>query len=613
MFRKIVANLSFSPALVGQLGFYAKRLKKEEATRRAGLVFTALALVVQSFAVFSPPQAANAASPADFVQNGVSSPADFVKYYDRNSNNIKDIFSSLGITRAELKATKLTVIGEASRYNWSMTSLYSHAEGQRAYKYDKASGGEGTVYYRPMRLTQQGGDRHQVFAGMSKEFGWFAIKKDCGNLITAHPPVVLNPEAFCKKLTVAPLVEQTRFRITTKAKKKDGASIRKYEYVIKNEANKAVDTLAFKNTTEEHSFVYTQAKAGSYTVKAIIYTSEGKDSDPNCKDAFIVAKAPAASCIAASAVISDRTIVSLSGSAKAVNKATISKYTFVITDESGKVVERRVVTSSNDNVVADSFDLPPGAYKVVLTVTTSVGDKTSANCQKEFTIEKLQLCVYNPELPADDPECQPCPGNPELWINDEQCSASLISTKAASNLTQGSVEANSVVARSSDKISYTISVQNKGFASTPITLTEELADVLEYAKLLDFGGATFDENTKTLSWAAFDLKAGEKQSRTFAVQMLSDIPATNTGTSDEASYDCTMVNTFGNSVAVDVECPEQKVIVEQVVKELPETGPRENMIFAGVLLAVVVYFYARSRQMNKEIRLVRHELNSGTI
>ena len=55
MFRRIFSNLSFSPALVGQLGFYAKRLRREEATRRLGLVFTALALVVQSLAVFSPP------------------------------------------------------------------------------------------------------------------------------------------------------------------------------------------------------------------------------------------------------------------------------------------------------------------------------------------------------------------------------------------------------------------------------------------------------------------------------------------------------------------------------------------------------------------------------
>jgi hypothetical protein len=93
MFRKLVSNLAFSPALVGQIGFYAKRLRKEEATRRIGLIFTVLALVVQSFAVFSPPEAANASSPSNFIPGGVKTLNDYLKNYDQNTNNIKDLFT----------------------------------------------------------------------------------------------------------------------------------------------------------------------------------------------------------------------------------------------------------------------------------------------------------------------------------------------------------------------------------------------------------------------------------------------------------------------------------------------------------------------------------------
>jgi hypothetical protein len=85
------------------------------------------------------------------------------------------------------------------------------------------------------------------------------------------------------------------------------------------------------------------------------------------------------------------------------------------------------------------------------------------------------------------------------------------------------------------------------------------------------------------------------------------------GVSDRSSYDCTMTNTFGNSIDINVDCPIQKEIVEQTVAELPHTGPRENMIFAGVLFSIVAYFYARSRQMKKEVRLIRRDLNAGTI
>ena len=145
MFRKIVSNLPFRPALVGQLGFYAKRLRKEELTRKLGLIFTALALVVQSFAVFQPPEAANAASSADFVRGGVSSVNNFLGYYDRNSNNMKTLFNSLGITRDEIKATKAQTIGEKGYYNWSMTSLYSAKQGQRSYTFYNSEGTSKTV------------------------------------------------------------------------------------------------------------------------------------------------------------------------------------------------------------------------------------------------------------------------------------------------------------------------------------------------------------------------------------------------------------------------------------------------------------------------------------
>src|SRR5687768_12403147 len=107
MFRKIVSNLAFSPALVGQLGFYAKRLRKEETTRRIGLIFTALALVVQSFAIFTPPESANAANGNNIIYGGVKNKSDLLSVYDRNKDSaghadIQQIYSQFGITRQDI-------------------------------------------------------------------------------------------------------------------------------------------------------------------------------------------------------------------------------------------------------------------------------------------------------------------------------------------------------------------------------------------------------------------------------------------------------------------------------------------------------------------------------
>ena len=97
MFKKIISRLPYSPSMIHSLGFYAKRLRKEEATRKIGLILTALALIVQSFTVFSPPESANAADSSDLIYGGISSGQQLMAHYDANTNNIHDLYDHLGI------------------------------------------------------------------------------------------------------------------------------------------------------------------------------------------------------------------------------------------------------------------------------------------------------------------------------------------------------------------------------------------------------------------------------------------------------------------------------------------------------------------------------------
>src|SRR5688572_32424888 len=102
MFRELVSSLAYSPALVAQLSFYARRLKKEEITRRLGLFLTIIAISLQSFAVFKAPEAAFAASPSNLIYGGVNSASDILKVYDNPTSDFKDIVSYFGITREEI-------------------------------------------------------------------------------------------------------------------------------------------------------------------------------------------------------------------------------------------------------------------------------------------------------------------------------------------------------------------------------------------------------------------------------------------------------------------------------------------------------------------------------
>lgn len=575
MFRKLVSNLAFSPALVGQLGFYAKRLKKEEATRRIGLIFTALALIVQSFAVFSPPEPVNASSPSNFIPGGVSSVQDYLHHYDANTNNIKDLFGVLGITRANIASAQQQQINSKDVYSWGLTSHFSYAQGERTYTVKTSNGGTRTFYYRPLDLWDTGSNRHTgsyyyAYVGHTASGMWFGLMKVCGNLVLK----VIPPQPKCPNGMVG-----TYPRCTVPPK---------------------MCTIPGKENLPANS---PQCKP---TPKCSVPGKENLPANsPDCKPS------PVATCenLSISRLVDTYTITATS---TALHGATVKGYVYVIKKD-GKVVK---TYTSNSSQLSDSFKYSQkgqGKYTVELTVKTSQGDKTSPSCVKTFSVAAPQMCPQNPSLPLSSPECQPCPGDTTLWIKDDQCSASIIQTKTATNITQGNVDATTRTAKAGDKIIYTLNVSNHGKADAAITPTEELLDVSEYANIIENGSGAYDSSAKTLTWPAITLKPGETQTRMFTVQVLDTIPAMGQGVSDKTSYDCKMTNTFGNSIDIAVDCPLQKQLVEETVAELPHTGPRENMLFAGVVLAIVAYFYARSRQVKKEVRLIRRDLNAGTI
>lgn len=549
MFRKLVSNLAFSPALVGQLGFYAKRLKKEEATRRLGLIFTVLALVVQSFAVFQPPESANASNPSNFIQGGISSINAFLRNYDSNANNIKDLFSTLGISRSDIAAARYGEFNSKDVYSWGLTSRFSAAQGERTYPI-RIEGGVRNFYYRPLSLWDTGnnvktGSYYKAYIGKTASGMWFALQVNCGNLILkqepARPPCPTGQTGQYPNCQTAPKMCD-----------------------IPGKTNLRAD-------------------------------------DVNCKEAV-------AACDLLT-INRNLTGYHFASAASAANGATITSYTYVIKRD-GKTIDTKTVASSSTVNALDYAQTQQGKYTVELTVNTNLGTRSGPDCVKTFNITPPPVCSVNPNLASDSPECQPCPGDSTLWIKDTKCAANIVTTKTAQNSTQGG-DATKVTAKASDRIVYTLNVENRGLAPATYTITEQLDDVMEYASVLDNGGGTLAN--KVMSWPTITLKPGEKQSRMFTVQVLSTIPTMGQGTSDKTSYDCKMINTFGNAVTINVDCPVQKEVVEQTVAQLPHTGPTENMLFAGITLAVVAYFYARSRQMKHEVRLIRRGYNAGTI
>ncbi len=519
MFRKIVSQLSFSPALVGQLSFYAKRLKKEQTTRRLGLVFVALALVVQSLVVFQPPESANASNGNDFIPGGLGSGSNlslnnFIGPYDQNARNLKDIFNYAGITREEIVAAKLGqfTIGNKKSYGYetragSTTIPITNAAGQQVT----------TIYGRPLTIWGNSpNDQTYAYIGYSAKAGWFAILQVCGNLVTDEyltPPP--PPPAPAKITATKTAVNVTQGNVD------------------------ATKTTAKVN--DKITFNLTATNTGG-TAKVV-------DFSDNLTDTLSFSK---------------------------------------LIDNGGGTI------NSTTKVLSwPSVNLPPnGTARKTFTVQMNSSLETSkTDCKLVNTFTNSTVTV-----PVG---CTLPPAN-------------VVLSKTATNVSQGNINATTVTAKQSDRITFTLTAENKGGSPKEVTFSDMLGDTLEYSKLVDNGGGTFNESTRTLSWPAVNLKAKSKEIRTFTVQILGEIPSTPKGQSDPSSYDCRIENVYGNDIIINVECPYPKVI-ETVVPELPHTGPRENMIFAGIVLSVVTFFYYRSKQLGAEVRLIRRDLNGGSI
>lgn len=119
MFRKIISNLPFNPGLLHQLSFYAKRLHAEESVRRTGVVFTLLAIGVQTLAIMSPAQVTLATGDGDIVFgartkqeiiNALTSGVD-----SRGRADIKQIYDYYGVRLADIQAAAATTVKSRER------------------------------------------------------------------------------------------------------------------------------------------------------------------------------------------------------------------------------------------------------------------------------------------------------------------------------------------------------------------------------------------------------------------------------------------------------------------------------------------------------------------
>jgi hypothetical protein len=203
-------------------------------------------------------------------------------------------------------------------------------------------------------------------------------------------------------------------------------------------------------------------------------------------------------------------------------------------------------------------------------------------------------------------------GIPTTINSDNSTERGIVRTVTSFNLTQNDSVTESSKLSPLDKVSYSLKVTNSTNKSVTVPLDIRVSDMLEYSGLIDGGGAAFNQSSGTLSWPQVQLAPGKSEQRTFAVQMNSSFVSTPRGSSNPASYDCTVSVSFGNTLKTPIDCPTPKM-VESLFFQLPTIDINGNGIFAATIALIVGFFYIRTRQMKKEIQIIRHNFNNGTL
>lgn len=122
MFNKLIRNLPFNPSLINEVAFYAKRMRSESSIRRTGLIFIVLAMLIQVFAIVSPPQPTLAESNNDILRGGITSREQATNYCRTNTQGFADILSYHGISCDVVSSSSIKAV-KSTDYNRQLRSM----------------------------------------------------------------------------------------------------------------------------------------------------------------------------------------------------------------------------------------------------------------------------------------------------------------------------------------------------------------------------------------------------------------------------------------------------------------------------------------------------------
>lgn len=549
MFKKLISDLSFNPSLIEQLTFYGRRLKQESSIRRTGFVFIALALVVQVFAVISPPKQSSASpNNNDLIPGGISSAQQATADCQNNLDYYALILAYYGISCGDV-AQASTITLHSTDYNRQLYSMGHLAYGLPGETPVNIYGA--TLYWRYLWGWDTGAYSTYTALQLHSDNGTtFFILFNCGNLVSIglpSPPPTPAPTPAKPQLTAS--------KTTTPGFPSNGSEV------------PPGTTLGFR-------IYYNNVGAGA------AHSVDVTDALP-----------------------ANTSFVQMGGGGDSVVFHSTPAPPFVgqPASEYGEWINNTMPAGAknwyNDFYVKINNGVPNNTQICNVAIVRSIEFAPITTNRVCITVEQMAPKPPKPPPPPPPPTPKPCVTN---------C---LSFSKTASNVTQNIANANGTTAQAGDVIKYTLKVKNKEKATIKnFVVQENLSDVLVYADLQNPNGGSLSKNN-VLSWHAVNIKPGRTIEKQFTVQIKNPIPQNAPNQADPQQYDMIMTNVYGNAVNIKLPLSPTQVTV-QTVQTLPNTGPGSGLLIGFGVTLVIGYFFARSRLLYKEVGIVREDFNS---
>lgn len=695
MFKKIVSNIPYSPSLLPQLSFYAKRIRQENVTRQIGLVFAGLTLLMQFVLVVASPVPSIASADNDLIPGGmringadmshsqaVSKVINDVYGQSGQQNGLKALFEFYGISQQDVQNSSTVYICSKQDANRGCGAEESNNRsiGRKSNPINPAAdvrfsvpGRSETFYHRPLSIWDSTSSASK-YKALKIEPGLF-ILYTCGNIVFREVPEteiettkrITSPtdgdvapgETMQFELTArntgnAPaynvvVADRLNPNLRARTPVPDGGVVLQHnesqqrvewnigtlnpgQQVIRRVTVTVVDEPSANIICNRSDVYYTPPSGGSETelsnpvacidveeppedevalvcVNGVVVqvTNPGPNVDaaegPIGRDCSEPEPQPYCQSLTANATSQTITIPTrVVFSATAVGDGlSVTEYEFFVGNDSVQKGSSRQLTYEFTT---------PNTYTISVVVKFSDGTTTAKqDCQAVI-------------IAAEEPTERVDSSKEARLVTSYEPLEEYTEDRRGSDVNNQKVFAGEI-------IEYRILVQNSGnttFENYSLP-PEDLRDVLEYANIVNsqgdevksrdayrnpieiLGGGTLEDGVVT--WREEpQFTPGEQIEKIFYVVVKDPVPSTNQVASLPYSYDCRIVNSYSNSIVVDVQCPAEKQ-VEQSVNALPNTGPGESATATIFFGSLGLYLYNRNKQLMRESKIVRKLFSGG--